>query len=82
MSTGGEHVASLGKLLGVFAVNTVKSEEQQVDGIQRHLHDVRPLGPSEEVLWEGWVWGEGPNLEYPGRREMPWPSSEGACGCP
>lgn len=33
------------------------SEQQQTGGIQRQLEDSHPLGPSEEVLWEGRVWG-------------------------
>lgn len=42
---------------------------------------------SSRLIWGGCFGkdrsgGEGPSLEYPGRPEMPWPSSGEGCGCP
>lgn len=58
-------------------------EGQQLDGNQRQLKDVHPFGPSEECVGKGRSRvGKGSSLEYPGKLEMPWPSSGGGCGCP
>lgn len=83
MSTDGEvHIASLWKLRSVFVVNTVRVENSRLMASSSSEKTFILSAHLRRCFGKDQSGGKSPSLEYPGRPEMPWPSSEGGCGCP
>lgn len=83
VSTGGGEVHVLPSESFSVSLLLILSEQRTADWWHRRQLKTFILSAQlRKCFQKDWSGGMGPTLEYPGRLEMPWPSSEGGCGCP